>query len=319
MTGFDMNDATGSHEVHRRAGDGRPRHVRVFLSSPGDVTTERAIVREVLESLPRDPLLRGQVTFEVVSWDDPAGPIPMSAQLSPQEAVEQSLPQPSQCDLTVVILWGRMGTPQKLRKPGGAPYLSGTEYEFENARAAGKTVWLYRRTGTIPVTLDDPDLDAKRTQKARVDQFFQQFQNADGSPSGGYNTYEDPPAFRRQFEAHMRVFLRGLLDSAGPTDVPMALMKSLLTAVKESVAAIKMPLPSRDGLAVLLPSDDFRVDLSFRFVHDHRPKREPAKSEPTQVDLSPPTATDLDQSFDRDRSSHTDLLHQERSARAESV
>jgi len=308
--------------------EAHPRHVRVFLSAQGDVTTECAIVREVLESLPRDPLLQGQVTFEVVSWDDPGAPIPMLAQLSPQEAIERGLPQPSQCDLTVVILWGQMGAPiAKPQKPSGELYLSGTEYEIENARAAGKTVWLYRRTGKIPVTLDDPDLEVKRTQKALVDQFFQQFQNDDASLSKGYNTYEDPPAFRGRFEAHMRVFLRGLLDSAGPADGPVALMKSLLIAVQESVTAIKMPLPSRDGQAVLLRSADFRVDLSFRFVHDHRPKREPAKSEPTpalridslQVDLSPHTATDLDLSFDLDRRSHTDLLHQERSARTESV
>jgi hypothetical protein len=307
--------------------ESRPRHLRVFLSSPGDVTTERAIVREVLASLPRDPLLRGQVTFEVVSWDDPTAPNPMSAQLSPQEAVERGLPQPSQCDLTVVILWGRIATPQEPRKLSGNLYLSGTEYEFENARAAGKTVWLYRRTGKIPVTLDDPDLDAKRTQKALVDQFFQQFQNDDGSPSGGYNTYEDPPAFRGQFESNMRVFLRGLLESAGPADGSVTLMKSLLMAVRESVSAIRMPLPTRDGHAVLLRSADFRVDLPLRFVHDHRPKREPLKSEPTpslQVDgspgdLSPHAVTNLDLSFDLERRSHTDLLLQERSVRAESV
>lgn len=116
-------------------------------------------------------------------------------------------------------------------------------------------------------------------------------------------------------------------DSAGSADGSVALMKSLLAAVKESVAAIKMPLPSKDGHAVLLRSADFRVNLEFRFVHDHRPKRELSKSEPTpslrmdgsQVYLSPHAVTDLDLSFDRDRRSRTDLLHQERSARAESV
>jgi hypothetical protein len=105
-------------------------------------------------------------------------------------------------------------------------------------------------------------------------------------------------------------------DSTGSADDSVALMKSLLAAVKESMAAIKMPLPSKDGHAVLLRSADFRVDLSFRFVHDHRPKREPSKSE---ADLLPHAFVDLDRSFDRDRRSHTDLLHQERSARAESI
>ena len=50
------------------------QQIRVFLSSPGDVADERALARRLLkEELPYDPLLRGRVTLEVVSWDDPAG------------------------------------------------------------------------------------------------------------------------------------------------------------------------------------------------------------------------------------------------------
>ena len=57
-----------------------PQHLRVFLASPGDVADERALVRRLLkEELPYDPFLRGRVTFEVVSWDDPAAPTPMPA------------------------------------------------------------------------------------------------------------------------------------------------------------------------------------------------------------------------------------------------
>ena len=45
-----------------------PLHLRVFLSSPGDVADERALARRVLkDELPYDPFLRGQVTFDAVS------------------------------------------------------------------------------------------------------------------------------------------------------------------------------------------------------------------------------------------------------------
>jgi hypothetical protein len=65
-----------------------PQHLRVFLASPGDVADERALVRHLLnEELPYDPFLRGHVTFDVVSWDDPAAPTPMTARLTPQEAL----------------------------------------------------------------------------------------------------------------------------------------------------------------------------------------------------------------------------------------
>jgi hypothetical protein len=58
------------------------RHIRVFLSSPGDVSAERDIARRIIkDDLPYDPFLRSQVTLEIVSWDDPSSPTPMLATL----------------------------------------------------------------------------------------------------------------------------------------------------------------------------------------------------------------------------------------------
>jgi hypothetical protein len=81
--------------------------VRVFLSSPGDVAADRAQAVDLLLGLAREPLLRGRVHIDVVSWDDPHGCATMDARLTPQQAVDRSLPTPGACDLTVVLLWGR--------------------------------------------------------------------------------------------------------------------------------------------------------------------------------------------------------------------
>ena len=55
-----------------------PRSIRVFLSSPGDVSEERILARMIIkEELPVDPFLRGRVALEIVSWDDPFSPTPM--------------------------------------------------------------------------------------------------------------------------------------------------------------------------------------------------------------------------------------------------
>src|SRR3712207_9394314 len=89
----------------------QPQHIRVFLSSPGDVADERNPARRLLkEELPYDPFLGGRVSFELVSWDDPAAQTPMPATLTPQEAVNRFKLQPSQCDVVVVVLWSRLGT-----------------------------------------------------------------------------------------------------------------------------------------------------------------------------------------------------------------
>ena len=95
------------------------RTVRIFLSSPGDVAEERTQARDLLLGLARGPFVRDRVHIDVVSWDDPHAPAPMDARLTPQQAVDRSLPTPAECDLTVVALWGRMGTPLSEQKADG--------------------------------------------------------------------------------------------------------------------------------------------------------------------------------------------------------
>lgn len=48
---------------------------------------------------------------DVVSWEDPDAQTSMPAHLSPQETINRNLKKPSECDVVIVILWPRMGTP----------------------------------------------------------------------------------------------------------------------------------------------------------------------------------------------------------------
>ena len=79
-------------------------HLRVFISSPSDVSEEREIARSVITDLPRSHLLKGRVTLEPVAWDDSARPVPMIGGIGPQEAVERGLPRPSECDVVIVVV-----------------------------------------------------------------------------------------------------------------------------------------------------------------------------------------------------------------------
>ena len=86
-------------------------HLRFFLSSPGDVADERTFAQQVIEQeLPKDPLLRGQITCEAMRWDDPNAPVTMPATLTPQEAVNRGLSKPSECD-AVMSSYGRGSEP----------------------------------------------------------------------------------------------------------------------------------------------------------------------------------------------------------------
>src|SRR5438309_881835 len=85
--------------------------IRIFLSSPGDVTDERNYALEVVQqTLPGVVFFRGRVSFEIIAWDDPEARIPLLANETPQESVNNARPRPALCEITVVILWSRMGT-----------------------------------------------------------------------------------------------------------------------------------------------------------------------------------------------------------------
>src|SRR6185295_18073803 len=122
----------------------------------------------------------------VVRWDNPLSPTPMYANLPPQEAVNRGLLKPSQCHLMVLVLWGRFGTP--LAKPlrdDGSQYLSGTEWEYEDALRAEVPTLVYRRTDEPLVTLRDPDYADKKQQFERVEAFFERFKGIGGTLTGG--------------------------------------------------------------------------------------------------------------------------------------
>lgn len=187
-------------------------HLRFFLSSPGDVADERIFARQVIEQeLPKDPLLRGQITCEAVSWDDPQAPVAMPATLTPQEAVNQGLAKPSECEVVIVILWSRLGTPlpDTYKKADGSPYLSGTEWEYENAIAAKPQphILVYRRKAKVVFDPTDQDFEGKVQQFRRVENFFAQFRNADGSLRGGFSEYETPQEFRDRLRLDLRAFI----------------------------------------------------------------------------------------------------------------
>jgi tetratricopeptide (TPR) repeat protein len=195
--------------------DNSPKHLRVFVSSPGDVFAERDFAFQLLERLPYDPLLRGRITLETVAWDMPGGGAPMLATVTPQEAIDRELPKPSQCDIVVVILWARIGTPLwNARKPDGTPYLSGTEWEYEDAmRSETKPpILVYRRTTPTTFEPGDPESEQRLAQWKSVEEFFQRFHNLDGSARGGYRIYENPTDFGALLDHDLRAVIKRVLD-----------------------------------------------------------------------------------------------------------
>jgi hypothetical protein len=194
-----------------------PLHLKVFVSSPGDVEAERSRALALLAELPREPWAAGKLSIEPVLWDDPLARAPMEGGVTPQASVNVYKGRPADCDLTVVLLWGRIGSPPELFRGDGSRFESGTVWEYEDARAAGRTVWVYRRMPPPPIDVDDRQATDKRAQREAVKQFFAGFRSAEGAAVGGYSEFAGPEDFAALLHQHLQAFVRQRLDqSAAP-------------------------------------------------------------------------------------------------------
>jgi formylglycine-generating enzyme required for sulfatase activity len=249
--------------------------LHVFLSSPGDVSRERQLAREVLDQLESERPFRNQLKLEVVAWDKAGSDTATPAHIEPQEAINRGLRKPSECDIVIIIFWSRMGTPlsENYRKPlDNSRYRSGTEYElFDGLWAAQKTgkptVLIYRRLEEVIVGTKDPERDEKLRQWDLVEAFFEEFRNPDGSYRHSYKEYYKPHEFMRVLERDLRSLIENHLGSIPPEK--RHFHEKLKVAVWDRTAP---PFP---GLRPFTPDEahifysrDRQIDQLIRIVSD---------------------------------------------------
>ncbi len=214
---IDANN-TVSGEIHLQ-------QFRIFLASPGDVLLERTLARETIVQINGERQFRGRIALETIAWDQPGASVAMEAAMTPQQAIALGLPKPEDCDLVVVILWSRMGTPLPAEfelKQDGTAYLSGTEWEFLNALKGYKTnnqpknIWVFRRMEEPKFAVNDPNRNSIIEQWEKLQQFLSSFTNPDTSLNGGINPYQTPSDFGQLFERFLRDRLVKLLETLPP-------------------------------------------------------------------------------------------------------
>jgi hypothetical protein len=194
---------------------------RVFLSSPGDVLEERKLAMKIIEELPYRPVFRDRVSFRIVAWDRPGADTPMKATTTPQEAINQGLPMPSECDIVIGILWSRIGT--KFIHSDGKEYASGTYWELLDAIESGvpQTI-IYKRTSKPLIEETDSEFESKTEQYNQVEQFFKSeiFYDEAGRILRGINNYASSEEFGQKFETHLEALVVELLakNQAKATD-----------------------------------------------------------------------------------------------------
>ena len=176
----------------------KQKKLRVFVSSPSDVVEERAIVYEVIEQLSKPSGIASTLGFsvEILDWHSL---FPAVGQ--PQEVIKNNFPLES-WDIFIGIFWQRFGTPlgnvdASYVDDRGRPYLSGTQYEIEQAVKSWRTnnrprILLYRKTAAVSLK----DKNAIK-QFSHVEKFFSNLP-ADLEQFGLFNTFSNTDEFGRR-------------------------------------------------------------------------------------------------------------------------
>ena len=193
--------------------------LRVFVASPGDVGEERRLAARTFERLQLE--FGHRVDLEPIFWEHE----PLRATGSFQEQI----PLPSQADIVVSILWSRLGTrlPQKLKRPDGSEYASGTEFELEDAMRSFQEkgtpdLLVYRKT-TRPFTeLDSEELMQERfAQRRALEGFLDRWlKDPDGSFKAAFHSFDTPARFEELLEEHLRRLIDDRLRRPQPPGEP---------------------------------------------------------------------------------------------------
>ncbi len=195
--------------------------VRIFVSSPGDVQSERDVAERVIRSLAGE--FAGRVQVDGYFWEYE----PMVVTSDFQDQIER----PSSFDIVVCILWSRLGSRlhTKHLRPNGTPYSSGTEYEFEDAATANREcgrpdilLYVNRTPPSLQARTREERAEALRQIEALEDFLENWTRDVDeGTWKGAFTGYTDLARFEKLLDEHLR---RLLLKHAPATAIADAVV-----------------------------------------------------------------------------------------------
>lgn len=156
----------------------------VMIASPGDVSSERNIVREVVYEWNAVNSRTRNIVLLPVGWETHASPEMGSR---PQEIINHRILE--KCDLLVGVFWTRIGT-------ATGEYVSGTVEEIEKHINAGKPTMLY--FSNQPAHPDSVDSEQYR----RLKEFKSSCQSR-----GLLETYDSHSDFKEKFYRQLQIKL----------------------------------------------------------------------------------------------------------------
>jgi hypothetical protein len=200
--------------------------LRVFISSPGDVTAAREVVAQTVERVAAEH--RRFFRLQAFLWENEA----MLASGHFQDSIEP----PSKFDIVILLLGSRLGTPlptqtalREYRGIDGRAPVTGTEWEFEEALAAARQhgapdLLVYRSQQDVRIS--SVDLAAQQKQLAQLEAlnaFWTRHFEDRGTFIGAYSRFNDLDQLAHAVERDLGSLLkrriaaqRGAGEAAGP-------------------------------------------------------------------------------------------------------
>jgi len=227
------------------------RILTVFVSSPGDVAEERAVLINVVDSINRIDGKPHGFRLELFQWEDDVVP---QVGPGPQPTVDAQTPV---YDIYVGIMSTRFGTPTD-------EYGSGTEKEFKDALKQWKQVgspWITFYFDDAPSLSSKPD-DA--IQYVRVCQFREKLQSQ-GIVCGYTGVRGSDDSFYEKVYEHLRKIAHRLAppDSDRTPPRPPADAKTYLRSLSERTSHIDIRgLLIGSGKAPRFPIDELYIPLT---------------------------------------------------------
>lgn len=219
--------------------------IPIMIASPGDVSEERRIIREVIHEWNDLNANASGVVLSPVGWETHSSP---ELGARPQELINRRVLK--DCDLLVGVFWTRIGTPTGKSK-------SGTVEEIQEHIGAGKPAMLYFSKKPVAPQMLDPE------QFREVENFKVECRSL-----GLIEEYDTIEEFRSKFYRHLQICL-----SQNPY------IKSLLSTENElpSVRASPMETPknsyrlSEDAVTLLKAAADNKSGtiINARYIGGH--------------------------------------------------
>ncbi|MGE4473082.1 hypothetical protein [uncultured Sulfuricurvum sp.] len=156
----------------------------VMIASPGDVASERSIIRDVIYEWNVVHSASRNIVLLPIGWESHSSPEMGS---SPQQIINNQILD--KCDFLVGVFWTRIGTPTN-------NYDSGSVEEIEKHIESGKPVMLY--FSSQPVVMDTVDIN----QVIKLKEFKTSCQSR-----GLYEEYDSHTDFKEKFYRHLQLKL----------------------------------------------------------------------------------------------------------------